>query len=91
MYKVVLHQKVKSDFRKVSAEMQDRALRMIEEKLQNYPEKYGKPLRHTLKNLRSLRLGDYRIVYTIKKNILIVLVLTVGKRDRVYKEAERRI
>jgi len=32
-----------------------------------------------------IRLGDYRAIYTIKENELIILVLTIGHRKDVYE------
>ncbi len=32
-----------------------------------------------------IRIGDYRAIYTIKENELIVLVLTIGHRKDVYE------
>jgi mRNA interferase RelE/StbE len=32
-----------------------------------------------------IRIGDYRAIYTIKENELIVLVLTIGRRKDVYE------
>ena len=36
-------------------------------------------------NLYRLRVGNYRILYTIKGDILVVFVVTVVPRDVVYK------
>ncbi|MFB6241560.1 MAG: type II toxin-antitoxin system RelE/ParE family toxin [Candidatus Nanosalina sp.] len=36
------------------------------EKLEDYPKKYGKPLRGRLNGLWQLRSGKYRIWYTVK-------------------------
>lgn len=36
-------------------------------------------------HLFRVRVGDYRIIYTIKDKELIVLVLEVGDRKEVYK------
>jgi mRNA interferase RelE/StbE len=36
-------------------------------------------------NLWRVRVGDYRVVYTIKDEALIVLVVQVGHRRDVYK------
>ena len=39
---------------------------------------------------RKLRVGSYRVVYTVQDDALLVLVIAVGHRRRVYKQAERR-
>lgn len=36
-------------------------------------------------NLWRLRVGDYRVVYTILDNILVVLVVNAGHRKDVYR------
>jgi mRNA interferase RelE/StbE len=33
-----------------------------------------------------VRVGDYRIVYTVKHDVLLVLVLAIGHRSRVYRD-----
>lgn len=36
-------------------------------------------------NLYRLRVGNYRIIYTIKNDLLIVQVLNAGNRGDIYK------
>ncbi|GJM75748.1 hypothetical protein HMSSN036_79640 [Paenibacillus macerans] len=36
-------------------------------------------------NLYRLRVGTYRILYSIKENLLVVYVVTIGSRGGVYK------
>ena len=43
----------------------------------------GKPLHGELRGVYSLRMGDYRILYQIKRNEIFLLV--VGHRKRVYE------
>ncbi|GAB4419554.1 MAG: type II toxin-antitoxin system RelE/ParE family toxin [Bacteriovoracaceae bacterium] len=57
----------------------------IEEKLMVDPLKFGLPLRRNLSGLFKLRVGDYRIIYQIRKNEVIVLILKVGHRREVYE------
>ena len=45
----------------------------IENRLMVDPVKYGEPLRKTLKGYRRLRVGDYRIVYKIEPENVIIL------------------
>jgi mRNA interferase RelE/StbE len=35
--------------------------------------------------LYRLRLGDYRVVYEIRKNALVILVVKIGHRREVYR------
>lgn len=36
-------------------------------------------------SLYRIRSGDYRVVYSIKKDVLIVLVVEIGHRREVYR------
>ena len=36
-------------------------------------------------NFMRLRVGDYRIIYTVDNNILTIYVLDAGKRGDIYK------
>lgn len=44
----------------------------------------GKPLTGTLSGLWSLRVGKYRVLYEIRKNELLIYVLGIGHRKKVY-------
>ena len=66
------------------------------EQLQNEPENQGKPLKDELSGLRSVRaIGQrFRIIYRLKDEQIIVVVVAVGMRregDRsdIYRIAER--
>ncbi len=49
------------------------------------PER-GKPLSHALAGLRSLRTADYRIVYRVRDEQLIIIVITEGHRRDIYRK-----
>ena len=38
-----------------------------------------------VKNLYRVRLGDYRVVYELRRNSLLVVVIKVGHRREVYR------
>ena len=44
----------------------------------------GKPLKLSLKGNFSLRVGMYRIIYEIEKDIVTVYVLKIGHRRDIY-------
>lgn len=58
----------------------------IEDKLMTDPLKFGLPLRRNLLGLFKLRVGNYRIIYQIKKSEVIVLVIAIGHRRQIYKD-----
>ncbi|MBI2610628.1 type II toxin-antitoxin system RelE/ParE family toxin [Candidatus Kaiserbacteria bacterium] len=60
----------------------------IDSKLKTDPDVFGKPLRRSLKGYRSLRVGNYRIVYRIEK--ALVRVVAIIHRSRGYEEVSRR-
>lgn len=82
-YRIVYHKEVIQDLKKVSHDIQRRIIKNIEERLSREPEIYGKPLRYTLKGLWVLRVGDYRVVYSIEKEEIIIL--RIGHRKEVYE------
>jgi mRNA interferase RelE/StbE len=49
----------------------------------------GKPLSFTLKELRSWRTGDWRIIYRAEAKKIVVVVVTVGHRRDVYEKVRR--
>ena len=61
----------------------------IENKLLSSPELFGKPLRQSLKGCRSLRVGDYRVVYRIERKI--IRILAVSHRSQGYGGVNERI
>jgi mRNA interferase RelE/StbE len=67
-----------------------RRVRSAVAKLSEEPER-GKPLRLTLKGLRSWRTGDFRIVYRIVEQTIEILVVAVGHRREVYDRLRERV
>ena len=54
------------------------------------PIKFGLPLKRNLKGLMKLRVGHYRIIYSVQKNTITVFVIKIGHRKEVYKEFYRK-
>ena len=61
----------------------------VRTKLLTQPELFGKPLRRTLKGCRTLRVGDYRVVYRIERRI--IRIIAIIHRSGKYKGIEKRI
>lgn len=62
-------------------------LNWISKHLQNCenPFIYGKKLTCSLNGIWRYRVGDYRILCEIHNDELIILVLTIGHRSKVYR------
>jgi len=50
------------------------------------PTQYGKPLRRSQHGLWRYRVRDYRLVCRLENRILVVVVVAIGHRSRVYEE-----
>lgn len=61
------------------------ALTTILGPIANNPQRLGKPLLGELEGLRSARRGDYRIIYEIIEDEMIVLIHRVQHRRDVYR------
>jgi len=93
-WKVLIHPLVvKEDLSQLDAAWQKRFLKAIRKKLTVDPKGYGEPLRGALVGYWKLKVEDFRIVYSIKKDVVTVKVLKVGaRRDfEVYEAMARRI
>lgn len=80
-YKIVIDKPALKFLNKQNSNQKDRILKAI----QNLPDIGDvKPMAgHT--NLFRLRVGEFRILYTIENDVLIVRILNVGNRGDIYK------
>jgi mRNA interferase RelE/StbE len=87
------------DLPKIPTETQRRIARLIEERLATTPERYGAPLKGSLRGYWKLRAGDYRVVFKVGGNDVWILaivqtkpsLLTHGRpRPQTAREAESR-
>ncbi len=76
-------------FRRLPNNVKERIRLMIEEKLTREPSLFGKPLRHPLHGLWSLRVGEYRVVYRIMENV--VRIELFGHRSTIYPDTEELV
>lgn len=86
IWKVTYKKSVQKDLKSISKDIQYIIRRAIEEKLMTEPLKFGLPLRRNLKGLMKLRVGDYRIIYSIQAQTVTVHVIKIGHRKEVYEK-----
>ena len=93
-WNIILHRLVISeDFKKIDQGNKQLILKAIHKKLSNAPEDYGTPLRGGYKGYWKLRIGDYRVIYRIVRDEIVVVVVKVGIRrdEKIYKELIYRL
>ena len=76
------------DIPALNKKLRDRIKKAIETRLTTEPQRYGEPLRKTLKGYWKLRVGDYRIVFKVVKHE--VWILGIIHRKKVYDRINKR-
>jgi mRNA interferase RelE/StbE len=90
IYRIQYHALVvRQDIPKLSATAKVRIQAAIEEKLSSRPDAFGIPLRRSLKGLRKLRVGDYRVIFRIHNDS--ILIFAIIHRSIVYTQVKERI
>ena len=72
--------------RKLDPQIQKRLTDWLRERIEGCknPRHFGEPLRGDRAGLWRYRVGDFRIICDIQDDKLVVLVLAVGHRRKVY-------
>lgn len=77
---------VQEDIPRLDHAVKQRVKQAIETKLLRDPLRFGKPLRHSLHHLRSLRVGDYRVLYHLDHEGQCVSIVSIAHRRDVYED-----
>lgn len=81
-YKVISTRGFLRDLEKLNATTNNRVIRATESLASN--PYLGKPLRGELKGYYSLRVGNYRIIYTVEEKSRTVVLRAAGHRRGIY-------
>lgn len=82
MYKVIFEKQPLKFFKKLEKDIQIRISKKIKT-LRSSPQ-IGIPLIGNLSGNWKLRIGDYRLIYKIINDELVILVLKLGHRKNIY-------
>lgn len=82
-YEIILKNPAKKFIRRLDDNIKKRIIKKIKS-IREYPYS-GIRLGGNFKGLWKLREGDYRIIYQIEKNKLIIYVVNIGHRKNIYK------
>jgi mRNA interferase RelE/StbE len=82
-YRAVFRAEAQAELRKVPRDMALRILAKLTE-LESDPTGFNTTALVSQPDRRRLRVGDYRVIYTIDNGELVVWVVHVGHRSTVY-------
>jgi mRNA interferase RelE/StbE len=84
-YEIVVQPSAARELRKLPREMRKRIGRKIDE-LASEPRPPDAKVLQGNEGFLRVRVGDYRIVYTIREKTLIVLIVRIGHRREIYRK-----
>jgi len=84
-YKVLYHRNIKKDLQKLDKKTVNLFFRVVREKISQDPY-LGNKLRGKYNNLWKYRMGNFRIIYTIRSGELKILIVRVRHRGNVYDD-----
>lgn len=84
MYKVLIDKRVRKDIDKIPKVFAKKIIVAIED-LANSPRPSGCKKLIDFDDLYRIRVGKYRIIYSIEDEVLTVIVIKIGHRQSIYE------
>jgi len=86
MYKVIWEKRAQKDLKKIDFILVKKIVEKVETYLAQDPVNIGEPLRHDYKGLFRFRFEDYRVIYQIEHQQILIIVIEVGHRREIYRK-----
>lgn len=85
-YRILWHPLVKEDLSKIPKNLTESIIKASEHRLSRAPQLIGQPMKGTTHLLWRIKFEKYRIIYTIHTKAKEVWVLSILKREVVYRD-----
>ncbi len=82
-YQVLYHRNIKKDLKKLDKKVIDLFFCSVKEKILKDPY-MGVRLKGRYRDLWKFRIGDFRIIYSIEKDVIRIHILRIKHRSNVY-------
>jgi mRNA interferase RelE/StbE len=88
-WRIEITDTAKKQLAKLDHQAQSEIVRYLRERIstEDDPRRYGAPLRKELAGRWKYRVGAYRLICEIRDERILVLVLMVGHRSKIYDKA----
>ena len=90
-YRVVLTKAAERDLRSIRKRAIRRRLSQSIEALANDRYPHGAVKLRGVDQIWRIRVGEWRVCYTVQADVLVVLILTIAQRGDVYQRLRRRL
>lgn len=84
-YKIEWKQSAKKELRKLEKAIISRIIRVVED-LPLDPHPTGCRKLQGSEHLYRVRVGDYRVVYSVENEVLLIEIIRVGHRKEIYRK-----
>lgn len=81
-YRIEYDTAIEDKLRQIPKNIRVRIKEAIEKRLTIAHLDYGKPLQRELKGFRRLRVGDYRIVYKVYEDRIVVHIIDIDYKEK---------
>ena len=85
MYKIVFSKQVYKSLRRIPRDVIDRMRRRLDQIAEDPYAQYANVTKLQNRAGYRLRLGDWRVIYVVQEDKLVILVLKVGSRGDIYR------
>ena len=85
-WRIEITETAKKQLTKIDRQAQKEILRYLRERISTNkdPRRYGAPLRKELAGRWKYRVGPYRLICDIQDSKILVLILMIGHRRKIY-------
>lgn len=84
-FKVEYDIEIEKKLEKIPKNIRDRFRSAIEQRLMVALLDYGKPLTREWRDHRRLRVGDYRVIYKVYEETVVVFIVEIDHRKEIYQ------
>ena len=85
VYELAFHPEAAKELKRLEANVRQRVLNKVQWLLEHIEDVQHKPLTAQWEGTYRLRVGDYRVIYSIDRKHGQVVVYAVGHRREIYK------
>lgn len=79
-------ERAKENIKSFPKNIQKRITDAIKERLTTAPNEYGEPLIKEWKSHRRIRVGDYRVIYKVYEEKVVVFIVDIDNRRDIYNK-----